>query len=182
MATCLKRSVAARSAILGLALGLTAGANGIPTPAVAAEAVRRDTPSGLPVPRFVSFRFAETNCRSGPSFEHPVSIKFMRAGTPVLVIAETRDHWRKVQDEDGSACWAHQTTLAARGHVLVIRETTLRVRASEQAAAKARLAPGLLVEFDGADEDGNWARVKAAGVSGWAESAALWGVDAAPRH
>lgn len=150
------------------------------TPVSAEENARRDTPSGLPVPRFVSLRYSETNCRSGPSFEHPVAFRFFRAGAPVLIIAETRDHWRKIRDSEGSECWAHQTTLAARNHVLVLQETPLRARPSSNGAVKARLAPGLLAEFDGAE--GDYARVKAAGVSGWAESGALWGVDAAARN
>ena len=151
----------------------------ISTPA-AAESIRRDTPSGLPVPRFVSLRYAETNCRSGPSFDHPVSIRFLRAGAPVLIIAETLDHWRKIRDAEGSECWAHQTILAARNHVLVLRETILRAHPSDMAPAKARLAPGLLAEFDGAEKD--WARVNAAGVSGWVDTSALWGVDVATRN
>jgi SH3-like domain-containing protein len=150
------------------------------TPASAEENARRDTPSGLPVPRFVSLRYSETNCRSGPSFEHPVAFKFMRAGAPVMIVAETRDHWRKIRDSEGSECWAHQTTLAARNHVLVLRETPLRARPSSAAAVKARLAPGLLAEFESAERD--FARVKAAGVSGWAETDALWGVDVAARN
>lgn len=148
--------------------------------APAEEGVRRATPSGLPVPRFVSLRYSETNCRSGPSFEHPVAFKFLRAGAPVMVIAETHDHWRKIRDAEGSQCWAHQTTLAARDHVLVLAETPLRARPSLDAPVKARLAPGLLAEFDGAERA--FARVKAAGVSGWVDADALWGVDVAARH
>lgn len=145
----------------------------------AADGARLDTPSGLPVPRFVSLRYGETNCRAGPSFAYPVSIRFMRAGTPVLIVAETRDHWRKVRDSDGAECWAHQTTLAARDHVLVLQETPLRAAPSETAPPKARLAAGLLAEFE-SRKDG-WARVKAAGVAGWVDVDALWGVDAAAR-
>lgn len=151
-----------------------------PLQAAASDATRRDTPSGLPVPRFVSLRFSETNCRSGPSLGHPVSIRFLRAGEPVLVVAETLDHWRRLRDADGSECWAHQRTLAARSHVLVLRETTLRAAPSDAAASKARLAPGLLAEFDG--EERNFAKVRAAGVSGWADVSALWGVDIAARN
>ncbi len=149
-------------------------------PAALAEGARRDTPSGLPVPRFVSLRYGETNCRAGPSFEHPVSIKFMRAGAPVMVIAETQDHWRKLRDLDGSECWAHQTTLSARSHVLVLRDTMLRARPAKSSAAKARLAAGLLAEFESMQQ--GWSRVTAAGVTGWTETDALWGADIAPRQ
>lgn len=167
------------AALRALALG-TLAASLAAAPVSAEESARRATPSGLPVPRFVSLRYGETNCRSGPSIEHPVVFKFMRAGAPVLVVAETLDHWRKIRDSEGSECWARQTTLAARNHVLVLNDTPLRARPSADAAIRARLAPGLLAEFDGAESE--FARVKAAGVSGWVQTSDLWGVDAAARN
>ena len=98
----------------------------------------------------------------------------------MLIIAETQDHWRKIRDSEGSECWVHQRMLVARSHVLVLQDALLRARPSATAQAKARLEAGLLLEFESADKD--FARVKTAGVSGWVETAALWGVDAAARH
>lgn len=145
-------------------------------------APRRETPSGYPVPRFLSFRNAETNCRSGPSFQHPVAITYMQAGTPVLVVAETIDHWRKLRDVDGAECWAHESTLKARTHVIVTAEATAHTRPAVSAGVAARIAKGSLAEFD--ETSGLWTRVSVGKMTGWVETANLWGVavDAATQR
>lgn len=143
--------------------------------AIAHSAPRTDTPSGLPVPRFVSIKAAGVQCRSGPSRDHPVSAVFQKGGAPVLVVAETKDHWRKIRDHVGDECWAHQSVLSAVNHAIVRRETALRVRASHAAPVRARLAEGVLVRLD---RDGdNWRRVRADDLIGYAEKADLWGAE-----
>lgn len=146
------------------------------TLAAQAAPARTDTPSGLPVPRFVSLKNAETFCRSGPSFDHPVAVTYLKAGAPVLVVAETVDHWRKVRDADGAECWAHQATLRAPTHALVIEEVALHARPDAASPVRARLGRSVLARVD--KSDGAWTLVAAGGLRGWAETMRLWGVDA----
>ncbi|MBI1364440.1 MAG: SH3 domain-containing protein [Alphaproteobacteria bacterium] len=154
--------------IAALALYLTA-------PVAAAQAVRTDTPSGLPVPRFVNLKSDKTNCRLGPSFDYPVVVTYMRAGLPVEVIAETKSHWRKIRDHDGTECWAHEATLRAPSRALVVRETPILARPEKGAPVRARLAAGVLVKPLGAS--GEWRQVTADGLRGWLPRAALWGAE-----
>ena len=58
--------------------------------------------SGLPVPRYVTLKFDETNLRAGPGREYPVLWQYRTAGLPLLVNAEF-GIWRKVVDHDGTA-------------------------------------------------------------------------------
>lgn len=144
-------------------------------PAGAAEtAVRTDTPSGFPVPRFVSLKNARTNCRHGPSFDHPIAFTFLRQGLPVQVVAETTDHWRKIRDHEGGECWVHKTTLRAVNHAIVSENIVLRVRPEEAAAVSARLARGVIVKLERRTE-GGWRQVSVDGARGWAPTALLWG-------
>lgn len=139
--------------------------------------VRLDTPSGHPVPRIVSLKAGTTYCRSGPSFQHPVRLTFMRRGLPVMVIAETRDHWRKIRDLEGDECWTHKSKLSGAETALVMEEgLVLRSRPGPEAPAKARLARGVIAKID-RERDG-WLRVSAEGVKGWARSSAFWGARA----
>lgn len=135
--------------------------------------VRTDTPSGYPVPRFVSLKNDETFCRVGPSFDHPVAVTYLKAGTPLLVVAETTDHWRKVRDADGAECWAHQTTLRAPNHVIVLEETALFAQRDRDSPVRARLAPRVMARMERSDS--GWAKLSAEGFSGWAETGGLWG-------
>jgi SH3-like domain-containing protein len=135
--------------------------------------VRTDTPSGQPVPRFLSLKYDETNCRIGPSTAHPVRYVFRREGAPVLVVAESVDHWRKIRDAAGDECWAHKVTLRAQTHVQTIRETPLRRKPSDSADAAAALAAGVLARID-ARKDG-WLKVSAGGAAGWIAANAVWG-------
>ncbi|MFZ5616143.1 MAG: SH3 domain-containing protein [Pseudomonadota bacterium] len=144
-------------------------------PAQAAAGVRLDTPSGYPVPRFVSLKDDETNCRIGPSFDHPVRYIFKRAGAPVLVVAESVDHWRKIRDPDGDECWVHRTTLMAQTHVLVIADLQLSRHPSADAPSSARLGAGVLARLV-RRKDG-WLFVSAGNAKGWVASAWVWGGD-----
>lgn len=89
------------SLALALALGCSAAA------AAQDGEARADTPSGQQVPRFVSLKVDVANGRSGPSRSHPIAWRYVRAGLPMEVIAETPD-WRRVRDPDGEITWMHR--------------------------------------------------------------------------
>ena len=139
--------------------------------------VRLDTPSGLPVPRLVSLKSSKTFCRSGPSFSHPVRLTFMRAGLPVMVVAETRDHWRKIRDAEGDECWTHKSKLSGDETALVLEDgLALRVKPDPNSPARALLGRGVIAKVEGA-RDG-WLKVTADGRKGWARASAFWGARA----
>lgn len=164
-----------RAAILIIALHLSA----LAFPAQAdggAPRIRTDTPSGYPVPRFLSLKHEETNCRIGPSSAHPIRYVFRREGAPVLVIAESVDHWRKIRDAAGDECWAHRVTLRAQTHVQTTRETALGRKPGGDAAISARLGPGVLARIE-ARKDG-WLKISAGGAEGWVAETAIFGGDA----
>ena len=138
--------------------------------------VRQDTPSGLPVPRFVSLKSEKTFCRIGPSFSHPVRITYMRRGLPLVVVAETRDYWRKLRDRDGDECWAHRSKLSGAAAALVIEDgLTLRARPNDGAPARARLGKGVIARID--ERRDGWIRVTADNTRGWVRAAGLWGAS-----
>ena len=143
-------------------------------PALAPTQVRLDTPSGLPVPRFVSLKADKTYCRAGPTFAHPVRITFMRRSLPVMVVAETTDHWRKIRDAEGDECWTHKTKLSGVETAIVLEDgLTLRARPHQGAPARALLGRGLVAQVEASR--GEWLQVTADGVRGWAPQAGLWG-------
>lgn len=150
------------------------------------QKVRLDTPSGYPVPRFVSLKASQTFCRAGPSFDHPVRMTFMRQGLPVVVIAETRDHWRKIRDRDGDSCWVHKTKLSGADTALVVADgVALHAKPNLKAPIKARLGEGLIADVE--KSRGRWLRISVNGLTGWARAADLWGASApsaniAPRN
>ena len=139
--------------------------------------VRLDTPSGLPVPRMVSLTAEKTFCRAGPSFSHPVRLTFMRQGLPVVVVAETRDHWRKIRDLEGDECWTHKSKLSGDETALLLEDgLALRARPDANAPAKARLGRGVIARVEASR--GAWLRVSADGMKGWARASAFWGAQA----
>lgn len=170
-----------RAALIFIALHLS----GLAAPAQAdggAPPLRTDTPSGQPVPRFLSLKYDETNCRIGPSGAHPVRFVFRREGAPVMVVAESVDHWRKIRDASGDECWAHRVTLRAQTHVQTVRETELRRKPSPDAEVAAHLANGVLARI-GARKEG-WLKVSADRASGWVAASEVWGgalIESEPR-
>ena len=136
--------------------------------------VRTDTPSGLPVPRFVSLKSSRTYCRTGPTFEHPVKITFMRQGLPVTVIAETRDHWRKIRDSEGDECWIHKAKLSGLKTVMVIEEGLIvRARPNQDAAVRARMGEGLIAKVE--KTRAGWVKISTDQLRGWAPASGFWG-------
>jgi len=137
--------------------------------------VRTDTPSGYPVPRFVSLKYNKTNCRVGPSKSHQIRYTFVRRGAPLLVIAETHDHWRKVRDRDGDECWAHKTVLRSPSHAFSTAELDLLTRPKSDAEVRGRISQDVLVKIERSKKD--WIRVSVGELGGWVRRNALWGID-----
>tara|TARA_R110000868_G_scaffold13584_2_gene63179 strand:+ start:20981 stop:21541 length:561 start_codon:yes stop_codon:yes gene_type:complete len=142
---------------------------------VQAQEAGEPTPSGQAVPRFVSLKFDVANGRSGPSRGHPVAWRYVRAGLPMEVIAETPD-WRRVRDPEGEVTWMHRSILSGRRSVITLEETPLRARAEIEAPAEAVAEAGVILMLERCRT--GWCRVEAQGYRGWARADALWGVYA----
>lgn len=175
-------SIVCAVAALGLAALVseppTAEAQG-PTASGAASSrpASRPTPSGLPVPRFVSLKFAETNGREGPSFEHPIVWRYLRQGLPLEVVAET-ENWRKVRDPNGDLVWIHRRTLSSQRMVVVHsadgEPVELHRTPGGARRADAVIEPGVVFRL-GACLDG-WCRVDGVRATGWLAVEHMWGV------
>jgi SH3-like domain-containing protein len=151
---------------------------------LAGAALARDphkpTPSGFPVPRWVSLKFGQVNARSGPGDDYPTAWVYNSKGLPVQVVEETRE-WRKICDPDGQSAWVHRRTTDGVRTVFNQRPQALPLTADPNAKANVRayLAPRSIAALDTCD--GGWCRVKASGIKGWAPETELWGTGDAPR-
>ncbi len=113
--------------------------------------IAAETPSGLPLPRFVTTRSTPINVRVGPGFKYDVSWIYKVAGTPVEIIQEF-DVWRKIRDVDGAEGWVHQNMLSGNraGYVLPEANTdriALRTAAAAEAGIAAWVGPGFPVRI-----------------------------------
>jgi SH3-like domain-containing protein len=167
-----KRALAPVGVLLSLVLAAAPGA----------QAFERDrpTPSGLPVPRWVSLKFDEVNARSGPGDDYGVIWVYRARHLPVQVVEETRD-WRKICDPGGGSAWVRRGALAGT-RTLYRAATTdlaLHTRPKPDSPVAAQLRAKSIVDFEKAD--GDWRRVRVDGVSGWAPASELWGAIEAPQ-
>lgn len=144
------------SLALALALGCSAAA------AAQDGEARADTPSGQQVPRFVSLKVDVANGRSGPSRSHPIAWRYVRAGLPMEVIAETPD-WRRVRDPDGEITWMHRSILSGRRSVWTLAETPLHARDNADSPVEAIAEPGVILSLERCRT--GWCRVEAPGLS-----------------
>lgn len=133
-----------------------------------------DTPSTLPVPRFVSLKFGEVYARKGPGEDHRILWVWRSRGMPLQVVAETSD-WRQVRGPDGSEAWAHKRGLDGRLTVMRVKPGPVGMLASPRAGARvvAWLAPNAVAALE--KSEGDWRKVKAGGESGWVPAAEVWG-------
>jgi SH3-like domain-containing protein len=140
----------------------------------------RPTPSGLPVPRWVSLKHGKVNARSGPGRDYPAAWTYTAKGLPLQVIAETRE-WRKVCDPEGAVGWVHRNGLG--GDLMVFRQKPgplpLLSRPGSDGKVKAYLSPRAVASLDKCAK--GWCRIRVDRVQGWAPARELWGVGDAPR-
>jgi SH3-like domain-containing protein len=156
-------------------------------PDMAALADDKTNPSGLPLPRFVTTRSTPINVRVGPGTRYDVAWVYLKAGTPVEIVAEF-DTWRKIRDQDGSEGWVHQNLLSGKRAGIVAPwsqdpRIALHSGRSEDGGVRAYLTPGFAVEID--ECDGTWCEVAAtdhppggrtATYQGYLKQTELWGV------
>jgi len=142
----------------------------------AAGSQERGPVTGLPMPRYVSLKASEANVRRGPSLTHRIDWVYKRRAMPLRITAEF-GHWRRVEDRDGAGGWVHYSLLSGVRTVLV-EEDLLDIRARPEPGAMviARLETGVIARLSECGPD--WCALSAGGHDGWAQKAALWGVDA----
>ncbi len=143
---------------------------------LAATPVTRPTPSGLPVPRYVSLKFDEVNARAGPGDDYRMLWVYRARGLPVQIIEETAD-WRRICDPQGGRAWVKATGVDGRRTVLSLQPGAVAVRARPDAIAPVRayLAAKAVARLDRCR--GGWCRIQAASASGWLLAAQVWGTD-----
>jgi SH3-like domain-containing protein len=142
--------------------------------AAAAAASDRPTPSGLPVPRYVSLKFDKVNARAGPGDDHRLLWVYRVRGLPVQVVAETAE-WRRICDPDGELAWVHKRTTDGRRTTINMNAAPqpLRRRPKDDSRIVAYLKPRALASLDRCEKD--WCRVRADDAAGWAPAGELWG-------
>jgi len=134
------------------------------------------TPSGFPVPRYVSLKVGKVNGRTGPSRQHSIAWQYRRKGLPLIVVAET-EMWRKVRDITGDESWIHKPALSGVRRVLVLENATLHSKPKDTARITALVDRNALLELEECNE-ADWCRVKSTnGLKGWTQRYKLWGAQ-----
>ena len=134
----------------------------------------RTTPSGLPVPRYVSLKFADVNARAGPGDHSRLLWVYRAKGLPVQVVAET-DEWRRICDPEGGLAWVHKRTTDGRRTVMRLAAGPLAMHnaAKPDAHVSAYLQSRALAVLDRCEM--GWCRIKAGQRSGWIPAGGVWG-------
>jgi len=139
---------------------------------------KADTPSGYPVPRWISVRGAPASMRAGPGRDYPILWQFERSGAPLQVVTETED-WRMVCGPDGSMAWIHRSLTTGRRRVVATEAADLLARPESGAAVRARLAAGASVTLERCES--GWCELRSGDIRGWAPEAGLFGTAQSPQ-
>lgn len=137
----------------------------------------RPTPSGQPVPRWLSLKSDEVRARAGPGLDYRILWEYRASGLPVQVVAETTE-WRKICDPEGAVAWVHRSVVSSRRNVFNPSTGALPIRArrSEAAPVLARLSPRALAAID--DCRDGWCEVRVRRLSGWVREQSVFGAHA----
>ena len=185
--------------VMGLLVALVLAVRPSPAPAADTgpepgkpEPGKKESPSGLPLPRFVSLKADKVHVRLGPGTDHKIAWDFQQAGLPVEVIQEF-EVWRRVRDSEGATGWVFHAMLSGRRTVLV---QPWEVKVGEVKAGEAKDGKSVLAELRASGSaaspvvvvveagvlanvrtcDGAWCEVTIGPHSGHIEQKKLWGV------
>lgn len=166
-----RRCARAGLGVLALGTALAVAACGASATAAPGE---RQTPSGMPVPRYVSLKFDKVNARTGPGDDQRLLFVYRVKGLPLQVVAETSE-WRRVCDPDGTLAWVHKRTTDGRRTTMNISNQAVPMlkRPKDGYKIAAYLSPRALASVDRCDK--GWCKIKADHASGWVRAGALWG-------
>jgi SH3-like domain-containing protein len=171
-----RRQLARRDARLlkGAALGLAAVVGLLVAAPAFAKPEERQTPSGMPVPRYVSLKFDKVNARAGPGDDHKLLFVYRVRGLPLQVVAETSE-WRRVCDPEGTLAWVHKRVTDGRRTTMntTAQPIGLLKRPKDGFRAAAYLNSHALATLDRCDK--GWCKVKADHAAGWVREGVLWG-------
>jgi SH3-like domain-containing protein len=135
----------------------------------------RGSSTNLPLPRFASLKSEEVNFRTGPGLRYPIEWVYKRRDLPVLIEREF-DVWRLVRDPEGTRGWVHVANLTPRrGMIVTGGERVLRRQAADDAAAVARLQPGVVGQLRSCREGAEWCQVQVGPHRGWLRRNDFWG-------
>ena len=85
--------------------------------------------------------------------------------------------WRLVEDQDGVKGWVHQANLTGRRSFEVKGgERVLRHAAAEDAAAVARLNPGVVGHIRACEAAAAWCEVQVGEYRGWLKREDMYGI------
>lgn len=145
-----------------------------------ARAAERQTPSGYPVPRYVTLKFAKVNARKGPGDDHKLLFVYRARGLPLQVIAETSE-WRRVCDPEGQVAWVHKRVTDGRRAVINVsgRPTPLLRSPKPAASTAAFLNVRAMAELVRCEK--GWCKVRVDGASGWVREGGVWGTAERPQ-
>ena len=151
-----------------------------PPEADAAQAGGRQTPSGLPVPRYVSLKFDKVNARGGPGDDYDLKWVYRVRGLPLQVVAETEE-WRRVCDAQGSLSWVHRRTTDARRSVMRTQAQDLALHAApDEASAETATLVGHAIAAERSSK-GAWCHIAVGHARGWVRASEVWGVAPEPQ-
>ncbi len=130
--------------------------------------------TGLPLPRFVVLKSAETNMRKGPGTRYAVHWVYKRKHLPMEVINEF-GHWRQLRDFEGMTGWMHKGMVASNRYIMV-KDAAQALHNSPEIDSNTllRVEAGVIAPLEKCDA--NWCRVTLAGREGWLPKTGLWGV------
>jgi SH3-like domain-containing protein len=128
------------------------------------------------VPYWASISAREAIMRAGPGSNFPAVWKYVRAGLPVKVVAR-HQHWRKVQEPDGTVGWMNGILLSEDRTAIVIGDvTTMRDAPDTSAKVLWRVEPGVVGRISHCTS--GWCEFDVLGRAGYIATASLWGVEA----
>lgn len=140
---------------------------------LAAPAAAQDKP----VPYWASIASGEAMTRKGPAKTYPGIWLYKRRDLPVRVL-KRHEHWRLIEDPDGTRGWMLATLLSDRRSALVKagEPRSIHAEPSDSSDLRYRAEPGVVGRIEKCGS--GWCRFAVGNREGFIRVGDLWGVTA----
>jgi SH3-like domain-containing protein len=131
-----------------------------------------------PVPYWASIAAGDALMRAGPARTYPATWRYRRSGLPVRVV-QLHEHWRKVQEMDGTEGWMSSALLTAERTAIIVGTENQPLRGAPDSGAKIlwMAQPGVIGKI--AHCSASWCEFDVMGKVGYISKEVIWGIDPA---
>lgn len=128
-----------------------------------------------PLPRFASFKYNESNVRTGPGERFPIDWVYQEQHYPVEIIDEF-EFWRQIREYDGTIGWVHKNLLSSNRYGLILEDCKIYAKPITNTPVVGLIQKNVLGRIVRCPAQSDFCLMDFKTVKGWMNKKDFWGL------